>query len=155
MERLHALSGFNMTQALLQELFAEVDPHKKGFLTESDWVHAFSAFGHSAQTLIELKNTVQCNFTDCDSAFQFFLSFKNAKDTKKNTLNAADFDKAVNSLTGGTRFSKKQIDVLWKVISDHGKYITIDKYIFRAHFETLNYTGNSTVTTVKTAPTGA
>ena len=36
-EKYHALNGFNMTLPLLQKLFAELDPHKKGFLTESDW----------------------------------------------------------------------------------------------------------------------
>jgi hypothetical protein len=39
-------------------------------------------------------------------------------------------------------------------MSESGKFITIDKYIFRAHFEALRYTGNSTVTNVKTAPVG-
>ena len=57
-EKLHALNGFNMTAPLLQQLFAEIDPHKKGFLTEHDWIHAFQPFRHSEQILIELKNTV-------------------------------------------------------------------------------------------------
>ena len=28
------LLGFNMTLPLMQKLFAEIDPHKKGYLTE-------------------------------------------------------------------------------------------------------------------------
>ncbi len=31
-----------MTERLLQKLFADVDPHKKGYLTETDWNNAFS-----------------------------------------------------------------------------------------------------------------
>ena len=30
-----------MTLPLIQKLFAELDPHKKGYLTESDWLNAF------------------------------------------------------------------------------------------------------------------
>jgi len=57
-ERTHILNGFNMTLPLIQKLFAELDPHKKGYLTESDWVNAFQAFKHSDQLMIELKNAL-------------------------------------------------------------------------------------------------
>ena len=43
-EQNRALAGFNMTVPLIQKLFAELDPHKKGYLTEQDWVNAFSSF---------------------------------------------------------------------------------------------------------------
>ncbi len=33
--------------------------------------------------------------------------------------------------------------------------MTIDKYIFRSHFDGLTYSGNSTVTNIKTAPVGS
>jgi hypothetical protein len=36
-----ALVGYNMTLPLLQKLFSELDPHKKGYVTENDWVNAF------------------------------------------------------------------------------------------------------------------
>ena len=68
-EKHHALNGFNLTLPLLQKLFAELDPHKKGFLTESDRTSSLSAFKLNDQTFIELKNLVQCSFTDCESAF--------------------------------------------------------------------------------------
>jgi hypothetical protein len=35
-----------------------MDPHKKGFLTENDWVNAFQSFNWNEQILIELKNAV-------------------------------------------------------------------------------------------------
>ena len=40
-DKYHILNGFNMTLPLTQKLFAEMDPHKKGFLTEGDWKNAF------------------------------------------------------------------------------------------------------------------
>ena len=40
----YALQGFNLTNQLIQKLFSELDPHKKGFLTEHDWSQAFSKF---------------------------------------------------------------------------------------------------------------
>ena len=33
-EKCRALSGFNLTFQLLQELFSDIDPHKKGYLTQ-------------------------------------------------------------------------------------------------------------------------
>jgi len=33
----NALSGFNMTLPLVQKLYAELDPHKKGYVTFNDW----------------------------------------------------------------------------------------------------------------------
>ena len=71
-----ALAGFNMTLPLIQKLFAELDPHKKGYLSEQDWMNAFTPFNYEDQILIELKNTIQCSFSDCASAFEFFLTFK-------------------------------------------------------------------------------
>ena len=35
------LAGFNLTVKLMQQLFADLDPHKKGHLTELDWENAF------------------------------------------------------------------------------------------------------------------
>jgi Ca2+-binding EF-hand superfamily protein len=38
----HGLVGLNLTGQLVQQLYSEIDPHKKGFLTEEDWTQAFS-----------------------------------------------------------------------------------------------------------------
>ena len=51
-----ALRGFDLTDRLMQELFSDLDPHKKGHLTESDWENAFG------------KNTLMIQF-------RYFLSF--------------------------------------------------------------------------------
>jgi hypothetical protein len=40
----NALKGFNLTTQLLQKVFAELDPHKKTFLTLKDWLSSFAAF---------------------------------------------------------------------------------------------------------------
>ncbi len=74
-----ALAGFNLTINLIQKLFAELDPHKKGYLTEQDWLNAFSSFNWNEQLILELKNAVQVQFADCESAFEFFLTFKKGK----------------------------------------------------------------------------
>ena len=44
LEREHALQGFNLTEPLIQKLFSELDPHKKGFLNINDWRNAFKTF---------------------------------------------------------------------------------------------------------------
>jgi len=53
-----------------------MDPHKKGYLTESDWSNAFQSFNWTEQGLLELKNAIQVAFGDWESAFEFFLTFK-------------------------------------------------------------------------------
>jgi hypothetical protein len=36
------LEGFNLTRDLQQKMFSHLDPHKKGYLTRSDWAGIFS-----------------------------------------------------------------------------------------------------------------
>jgi len=55
-EREDALSGFNLTVTLVQQLFSELDPHKKGYLNKNDWTNAFQSFNWNDQLLVELKN---------------------------------------------------------------------------------------------------
>ena len=66
------LSGLNLTVPLMQRLFSELDPHKKGFINLNDWKNAFKSFNWNEQILIELKNVAQSTFTDSDSVFSFF-----------------------------------------------------------------------------------
>ena len=123
-ENNQALAGFNMTLPLIQKLYAELDPHKKGFLTESDWVNALAAFNYNDQIFIELKNAIQVSFSDCESAFAFFLTFKRQGDQSK-TISHSDFEKAVDSLTAG-RFKKEEAERLWRKLTE-GKP-NMDKY---------------------------
>ena len=71
-EKHNALEGFNLTAVLLQKLFAEIDPHKKTFLTLKDWLGAFQSFNGYEHLMVELKNFMQCQFAGVESAF-FFL----------------------------------------------------------------------------------
>ena len=41
LEDSRALTGFNLTEKLVQEVYSDLDPHKKGYLTENDWLNAF------------------------------------------------------------------------------------------------------------------
>lgn len=40
----------------MQKVFAELDPHKKTFLTFSDWSNSFEVFNHKEHSMVELKN---------------------------------------------------------------------------------------------------
>ena len=70
------LQGFNMTNQLMQQLFSELDPHKKSYLTENDWALAFSGFQWEDYQLQELKDSIGCFFSDVESAFEFFVSYR-------------------------------------------------------------------------------
>jgi Ca2+-binding EF-hand superfamily protein len=54
-----ALKGFNLTAELKQKLFAEIDPHKKSFVTLKDWLSAFGTFDEVDHIMVEFKNFVQ------------------------------------------------------------------------------------------------
>lgn len=41
-EKRNILNGFDLSDKLTQQLFSSLDPHKKGFISESDWINAFS-----------------------------------------------------------------------------------------------------------------
>ena len=69
----NALQGFNLTETLLKELFSDLDPHKKGHLTQNDWVNAFGSYNWSNQILEELQSTVASSFFNARAAFSFFL----------------------------------------------------------------------------------
>ena len=63
-----------MTLPLLQQLFASLDPHKKTYLTKKDWTSAFSPFDCNGLVLMELKNYLQCQFSDVNSAWGYFAA---------------------------------------------------------------------------------
>ena len=67
------LTGFNLTKQLQQQLFSEIDAHKKGYISENDWILAFSQFNWAQQLMIELQNAMEVAFTDIDSAYEHFL----------------------------------------------------------------------------------
>ena len=144
-----------MTVPLIQKLFAELDPHKKGYLTEQDWINAFSSFNWNQQLLVELKNAIQVAFADCDSAFEFFRTFKGDKAPRLSSilpsLSKTDFEKAVNSLTGN-RFKQEELDQIWSSLTEGGKISTLTKYAFRSHFDMLSYQGLAQVRTMRSAP---
>lgn len=74
------LRGFNLTVSLFQKLFAEIDPHKKTYVSLKDWKDAFQAFNNHDHHMVELKNFLQCQFSNCSSAWAFFHSLAGGKD---------------------------------------------------------------------------
>jgi hypothetical protein len=61
------LKGMNLTTPLLQKLFSELDPHKKGYLNILDWKNAFKSFAWKDQLMIEFKNIVATTFAEFES----------------------------------------------------------------------------------------
>jgi len=62
---IQALDGFAVTQKLLQQVFAELDPHKKTFLEKRDWVTAFKAVSKESVSLTaQFKSSFLNTFVD-------------------------------------------------------------------------------------------
>lgn len=143
-EKEQALNGFNLTEALYQQLFSELDAHKKGYLDLNDWTQIFGTFKWSDQLLVELKNILQCSFGDCESAFNFFLTFTKSKG--KKLISEDTFLQAVKSITSN-RFKPKEIKQLYTMLAPSAvEGITMHE--FRRQFEGLAYTGKSRIKTV-------
>lgn len=51
---LNVVAGFDLTEKLLYELFSDLDQHKKGYLTENDWINAFAHYDWLDQMIREI-----------------------------------------------------------------------------------------------------
>ena len=109
-----ALRGFNLTRDLYQQLFAYLDPHRKGYLSMKDWETAFGKFNYSLQSFQEIKDAIRSNFCDINAAFQFFLSYH--KQSPPNKIGKKDFVEAVQALIP-KRFSQSDIKQVWSSFS--------------------------------------
>jgi hypothetical protein len=75
------LKGFNLTSILVQQLFAYMDPHKKGYLTQVDWINTFSNYykfkdviggiNHNGFNIDEVYNVFQSSFNNVTEAFNY------------------------------------------------------------------------------------
>jgi Ca2+-binding EF-hand superfamily protein len=104
------LGGFNLTQQLLERLFADLDPHKKAYITEKDWENAFSRIDYKDQCIKEIKDAVRSNFSDIRSAFDHFASYH--KPQPCISINFSDFQSGISSLIP-KRFSDSEIESFW------------------------------------------
>jgi hypothetical protein len=109
-----ALLGFNLTLPLQQKLFAFLDPHKKSFLSLKDWLSAFQSFDQNDHLMVELKNFLQCQFVNCDSAFEFFRSY-----SSQGTINLTVFSQVVQSMLATRKLTIRQIQDLFARISQN------------------------------------
>lgn len=72
----NVLQGFNLTESLLQKLFAFIDPHKKGFITKNDWISTFKIFIEAKDIpLNDLSDLVYFTFPSIGEAFRYFQAY--------------------------------------------------------------------------------
>ena len=133
------LKGFNLTKSLMQKLFGELDPHKKTYLNLTDWLSAFATFNEKEHLLIELKNFMQCQFANIDSAFYFLQSFASGKDT----LNFKDFQTAAISMISSRKLRTDQIQFIFNRISGGREHF--NKAQFDAEFSNIEFLGKQVI----------
>jgi len=149
------LSGFDMTERLLQKLFADLDPHKKGYLSESDWKNAFCNFfiwsniyiylgGYSArrQILSEVQEAIRTNYNDIESAFNFFLSHEHQFNPSIKTVSFYGFQKALHALLP-KRFDENEIKFLWSICSFDNETLNFRQFIEK--FDKKQFNGTSSI----------
>jgi len=142
-----ALAGFDLTDKLLQTLFADLDPHKKGYLSELDWLNAFGTYSFKNQVISEVQEALNANYNDLYSAFEFFLSHEQETNKNAKDITLASFHKAINSLIP-KRFDSTEIDFMWKKCSGGAEVVGIDK--FQNLFDNKKFTGSRYISNTKT-----
>jgi Ca2+-binding EF-hand superfamily protein len=106
------LTGFMLNESMLKELFAELDPHKKGYLSESDFTTAFGKFDWKSAMVIEFVDTLQAKFGSEKEAFQHLCSYNKSS----QILNYNQFSKSVKEIFGN-RFLEDDIKEIWSQIA--------------------------------------
>lgn len=130
LNKTRVLNSYRLTNQLVQELFAYLDPHKKGFISAQDWELCLGTFSYSSNCLQELKDAIRSNFSDVKVAFDYFLSFHSGPPPDKISLK--DFEKALEAVIP-KRFTKKETSSIWKQLFRDSSFISFRE--FKEHFE--------------------
>ena len=67
-------------------MYSELDPHKKGYLSDNDWELAFGRFNARntrALKITELADALAACFSDARSAYEYFLEQSKSSGTVK------------------------------------------------------------------------
>jgi hypothetical protein len=92
-----------------EKLFAELDPHKKGFISETDFVNAFGGFDWEGQMTLEVVDYVRAHFKTPKEAYSFFSG-------AKGEIRFEEFTKAVENMLPN-RFTSGDMTLLWRKIA--------------------------------------
>jgi len=140
----NALAGFNLTAELLQQLFADMDMHRKGYLTLQDWTLAFAAHRWKEQHYRELTDALRVNFGDVRRAFEYFQGEQGGKVTVEG------FGRGVQKLVP-KRFSSGEVAEIWAEMA--GKETEVSFARFERVFGGLHYTSTTTQSSVRLSHT--
>lgn len=125
----NVLQGFNLTEHLLLRLYADLDPHKKGYLVLTDWENAFSQFSWNHQILAEVQDVLYTNFPDTNAAYQYFLKRggRSEYESKTAEIGFKEFKNTIESLIP-KRFTQSDLKILWEKISFNSEYLNFDHF---------------------------
>ena len=119
------LNSYRLTQQLVQEFFAFLDPHKKGYLSKDDWELCLGSFSYSSNCLQEVKDSIRSNFADIKAAFDYFLSFHSGPPPDKISLK--DFERALEAIMP-KRFNKKELASIWRQVFNDSSFISFREF---------------------------
>ena len=142
-EEKNVLNGFNLTDKLMQELFSDLDPHKKGHLTINDWETTFKGYSKEDLHLTELQDFISTSFFSAKDAWEFFI--KHNYTSELNYIDYNCFKMAVVELLPG-RFTEGNINHIWHKLLEAGTSDVISKIRFSRIFEETIFTGSLKLT---------
>ena len=137
METNQVLKGFSQTDKLMQQLFSDLDPHKKGHLTENDWEQAFGGYSADLLNLTELRDFISQNFQTPSDAWDYYINFGSSAQT---VLFFESFAKASKEMLSN-RQNMNDLKRIWESINQ-GEERPMSKQKFTNLFLQNEFTGS-------------
>lgn len=105
----HILKGFNLTNNLMQELFAYMDPHKKGYLTMHDWDRIFKETRDHEPSLDDILKLIASIYDNKQQAIQMMKTITQEQDK----ITKDEFVQFINQIVP-QRYTNDQLKQVWK-----------------------------------------
>ena len=139
----NVLSGFNLTDFLMQELFSDLDPHKKGHLVLNDWLTSFDGYKSDELHLVELQDFISSSFFSATDAWNLFI--KHAWQQEGEGIDLHCFKLACCELLPN-RFTEKDLEKIWDKLVQRFDTNVISKVKFLKLFEGQSFCGSLKLT---------
>jgi len=94
------------------------------------------------QVLSEVQEAIRTNYSDIESAFNFFLSHENQINPSTKVLSYKGFQNAINALLP-KRFDETEIKFLWAVCSLDHETLNFGQFIEK--FDKKSFNGTSSI----------
>lgn len=125
LETNNVLKGFNLTDKLMQQLFSDLDPHKKGNLTENDWTIAFGGYSNDELNVTELRDFLSESFKTPSDAWEYYINFGG---NRSSYLDCETFSKASKEMLSN-RLDDNDLKKIWEKLQPTAQPMSKQRFV--------------------------